>query len=64
VESLQNIPILTPAKRREQRTQRQQQHSENKENSDEERNILADEQDLETELSESEDGPNTIDYRA
>lgn len=64
VESLQNIPILTPAKRRDQRTQRQQQHGENKEHSEDERNILADEQELNIELSESEDDPNTIDYRA
>lgn len=64
VESLQNIPVLTPAKRRDQRTQRQQQHGENKEHSEHERNILADEQELNIELSESEDGPNTIDYRA
>ena len=64
VESLQNIPILTPAKRRDQRKQRQQQHSENKEYSEEEQNILADEQDLEIELSQSEDDPNTIDYCA
>jgi hypothetical protein len=64
VESLQNIPILTPAKRRDQRTKHQQQHGENKEHSEHERNILADEQELNIELSESEDGPNTIDYRA
>jgi hypothetical protein len=64
VESLQNIPILTPAKRRDQRKQRQQQHSENKEYSEEEQNILAEEQDLEIELSERKDDPNTIDYCA
>lgn len=64
VESLQNIPILTPAKRRDQRKQRQQQHKDNKEYSEEEKNILADEQDLDSELAESENGPNTIDYCA
>ena len=64
VESLQNIPILTPAKRRDQRKQHQQKHSENKEYSEEEQNILADEQELEIELPKSEDDPNTIDYCA
>ncbi|KPL25256.1 MAG: hypothetical protein AMJ75_01635 [Phycisphaerae bacterium SM1_79] len=64
VESLQNIPVLTPAKRRDQRQQRQQQHKDNKEYSEEEKNILADEQDPDSELAESENGPNTIDYCA
>jgi hypothetical protein len=64
VESLQNIPVLTPAKRRDQTKQRQQQHKDNKEYSEEEQNILADEQDLDSELSKSEDDSNTIDYCA
>jgi hypothetical protein len=64
VESLQNIPVLTPAKRRDQRKQHQQQQKDNKEYSEEEKNILADEQDMGSELAESEDGPNTIDYCA
>ena len=64
VESLQNIPVLTPAKRRDQKKQRQRQHKKNKEYSEEEQNILDDKQDPDSELSESENDPNTIDYCA
>jgi len=64
VEILQNIPVLTPAKRREQRKHRQQAHRENKEYSEQEQNNLADEQDLDDELTEKENDRNTIDYCA
>ena len=64
VESLQNIPVLTPAKRSEQRKQRQQRHKDNMESSEEEQNNLADEQDMDTELTENENDRNTIDYCA
>ena len=64
VESLQNIPVLAPAKRREQRKQRQHTHLENEEYSEQEQNNLADEQDLDAKLTENESDPNTIDYCA
>jgi len=64
VESLQNIPVLTPAKRREQRKHRQQTHRENKEYSEQEQNSLADQQELDAELTENENDQNTIDYCA
>ena len=64
VESLQNIPILTPAKRRDQRKHRQQPHKENKEYSEEEQNKLVDELDPGPELTENENDENTIDYCA
>ncbi len=64
VESLQNIPVLTPAKRREQRKQRRQRHKKNKEHSELEQNNLAGEQDMDTELTENENDRNTIDYCA
>ena len=67
VESLQNIPVLTPAKRREQRKNRQQTHRENKEDSEQEQNSLVDEQDLDDELTENENDRSAsggIDYCA
>lgn len=64
VEILQNIPVLTPAKRREQKKHRQQTHRENKEDSEQQQNNLADEQDLDAELTEKENDQNTIDYCA
>jgi hypothetical protein len=64
VESLQNIPILTPAKRREQRKHHQQPHRENKEHPDVEQNNLADEPDGNGEYNENENNENTIDYCA
>jgi len=64
VESLQNIPVLTPAKRREQGKRRQQLHKGNKEHSEQEQNNLADEQDLDVELTENENDRDTIDYCA
>lgn len=64
VESLQNIPLLTPAKRREERKHRQQPNKKNKEYSEEEQNNLADEMDPGAEHSEKENDENTIDYCA
>lgn len=64
VESLQNIPVLAPAKRREQRERRQHTNLENEEYSEQEQNNLADEQDLEAELTENDSDRNTIDYCA
>lgn len=64
VESLQNVPVLAPAKRREQRKRRQQLREENKEYSEAEQDSLEDEQDLVSELPENEDDENTIDYCA
>ncbi len=64
VESLQNIPLLTPAKRREQRKHHQQLHKENKEHPEEEQNNLVNELDPHAEHSESESDENTIDYCA
>ena len=64
VESLQNIPLLTPAKRREQRKHRQQPHKEKKKYSEEEQNNLVDELDPGAELTENENDDNTIDYCA
>lgn len=64
VESLQNIPLLTPAKRREQRKHRQQPQKEKKEYSEEEQNNLAVEPDPGAERTESKNDGNTIDYCA
>ncbi|MHC4640038.1 MAG: hypothetical protein ACYS32_00235 [Planctomycetota bacterium] len=64
VDSLQNIPVLTPAKRREQRKHRQQPNKENKEYSDEEQKDLDDELDPGSKLTENENDENTIDYCA
>lgn len=64
VESLQNIPVLTPAKRREQGKRRQQLHKGNKEHPELEQDNLADEQDLDVELTENENDRDTIDYCA
>lgn len=64
VESLQNIPVLTPAKRRDQGKHRQQLHKEKKGNTELEQNSLVDEQDLDDELTENENDRNTIDYCA
>lgn len=67
VESLQNIPVLTPAKRREQRKHRQQTHRENKEGSEQEENSLVDEQDLGNDFNENENERSAsggIDYCA
>lgn len=64
VESLQNIPLLTPAKRREQRKHRQQPQKENKEFFEDEENNLVDELDQEPELNENQNDENTIDYCA
>ncbi len=67
VEILQNIPVLTPAKRREQKKQRQQSNEENKENSEQQQNSLVDEQDLDDELTENENDRSAsgrIDYCA
>ncbi len=64
VESLQNIPILTPAKRREQRKHHQQPQKENKKYPEEEQNNLADELNPGDEHSESQSDKNTIDYCA
>ncbi len=70
VESLQNIPVLTPAKRREQRKRRSAEgglHKGNKEHSEQEQNNLADEQDLDVELTENENDQSAsggIDYCA
>ncbi len=64
VESLQNIPILTPAKRREQRKHHQQPHSENKEQPEVEQNNLPEELDRNGEYNENENKENTIDYCA
>lgn len=67
VESLQNIPVLTPAKRREQRRRHQQTHRENMEDSEHEQNGLLEEQDLGEEISENENDRSAsggIDYCA
>jgi hypothetical protein len=67
VESLQNIPVLTPAKRREQRRRRQRTHRENKEVSEQDQNGLIEEQDLGEEISENENDRSAsggIDYCA
>ena len=64
VESLQNIPVLTPAKRREQRKHRQQPQKEKKQYSEDEKNNLADELDPGSELTENENDENIIDYCA
>ncbi len=70
VESLQNIPVLTPAKRREQRKRRSAEgglHKGNKEHSEQEQNNLAGEQDLDVELTKNENDQSAsggIDYCA
>ena len=64
VESLQNVPVLTPAKRREQRKQRQQPREDNNEYSEAQQDGLEDEQDLIGKLPDNEDDENTIDYCA
>ena len=64
VESLQNIPLLTPAKRREERKHRQQLHKKNKEHPEEKQDNLVDELDTDAELTENENDENTIDYCA
>ena len=67
VEILQNIPVLTPAKRREQKKHRQQTHRENKEDSEQEQNSLVDEQDLGDEFNEDKNDRSAsggIDYCA
>ena len=64
VESLQNIPILTPAKRREQRKHRQQSQNEKREYSEDQQNNLVNELDPEPELTENENDENKIDYCA
>ena len=64
VESLQNIPGLTPTRRREHKKHRQQPHEKNKEHSEQEQNNSAGGQDLGSELTENENDRNTIDYCA
>jgi hypothetical protein len=64
VESLQNIPVLTPTKRREQRKRRRQPHRGNKKLIEHEQSSLNDERDLDSELTEKENDENTIDYCA
>ncbi len=64
VESLQNIPVLTPAKRREQGKRHQQLHKGNKEHPEQKQNNLAGEQDLDVELTKNENDRDTIDYCA
>ena len=64
VESLQNIPILTPTKRREQRKRRRQLPRENSELGEQEQSELDEELELESKLSKNENDDNTIDYCA
>ncbi len=64
VESLQNIPVLTPTKRREQRKRRRQPHRENKKIIEQEQSNLDDERNMDSELTENENDENTIDYCA
>lgn len=64
VESLQNIPILTPTKRREQRKRRQQLPRENKQLIEHEQSSLDDERNRDSELTENKNDENTIDYCA
>ena len=64
VDSLQSIPTVTPAGRRENKKRRQQPQKGDKEYSEQEQNRSADEQDLQSEPDESEDDRNTIDYCA
>jgi hypothetical protein len=64
VESLQNIPVLTPAKRREQRKHREQTHRENMEDSEQVENNLVDEQETGDGITKNENDRNTIDYCA
>ncbi|MHC4570552.1 MAG: hypothetical protein ACYS0C_00550 [Planctomycetota bacterium] len=64
VESLQNITGLTPARRREERKRRQDLHKKQEQEIEEEPNETIDEQNLSDELTENENGQNTIDYCA
>lgn len=64
VDSLQSIPTVTPAGRRENRKRRQQPQKGDKEYSEQEQNGSADEQDSQSGLNENEDDRNTIDYCA
>ena len=64
VESLQNIPILTPAKRREQRKRRRQLPGEKNKLIEQEQSDLDEELNLESKLSKNETDENTIDYCA
>jgi hypothetical protein len=64
VESLQNIPVLAPAKRREQRERRQHTHPENEEYSEQEQNNLTDEREPDAEITENKSDSSTIDYCA
>jgi hypothetical protein len=64
VDSLQNIPILTPTKRREQRKRRQQPARENIKLTEHGQSNLDDEPDLESEPTKNENDENTIDYCA
>lgn len=64
VESLQNITGLTPARRREERKRRQDLHKKQEQETEEEPNETIDEQNLNDELTENENGQNTIDYCA
>ncbi len=64
VDSLLSIPTVTPAGRRENRKRRQQPQKGDKEYSEQEQNSSADEKDSQSELDESENDRNTIDYCA
>ena len=67
VEILQNIPVLTPAGRREQRRNRRQPHGGKTKLSEQEQNNLNDEQSLGSELGENENDRSAsggIDYCA
>ncbi len=67
VEILQNIPVLTPAGRREQRKNRQQPQGEKRKDSEQEQNNLDDEQSLDSELAQNENDRSAsggIDYCA
>lgn len=67
VEILQNIPVLTPAGRREQRKNRRQPHGGKRKDSVQEQNNPDDEQSLDSELGENENDRSAsggIDYCA
>ena len=67
VEILQNIPVLTPTGRREQRKNRRKPHGEKRKDSEQEQNNLDDEQSLDSELGENENDRSAsggIDYCA
>lgn len=67
VEILQNIPVLTPAGRREQRKNRRQPHGKKRKDSLQEQNNPDDEQNLDSELGENENDRSAsggIDYCA